>query len=226
MNKPLAFDLFSGAGGAAIGLKAAGFYVIGFDIKRPSSYAGDEFVQADIHSLPVKDLKQAAFVWASPPCQEFSEGSRCRKSGKKDYPNLVPQTRSLLHSHPFTCIENVSSAPLRSDLILNGATVGLPFITRKRIFELSWFMLKPVLLSQPKIVREKGFTVSVCKSSSNNKQRNEKRRRIGLKSSVPQAVRKTVMGIPYFTKMTNAEIGEAVPPAYSEYIAREALRQM
>ena len=34
------------------------------------------------------------------------------------------------------------------------------------------------------------------------------------------------MGIPYFQDMTNDEIGESVPPAYSEFIAREALRQM
>ena len=34
------------------------------------------------------------------------------------------------------------------------------------------------------------------------------------------------MGIPQAQEMTYNELGEAIPPAYSEYIAREALRQM
>ena len=224
MTKPLALDLFCGGGGACIGMQWAGFEVVGIDIKPRPNYPS-HFIQADAHNLPVS-IDDFSFVWASPPCQEFSVGTKCRKGGKKDCPNLIPQTRTLLDSHPFTCIENVPNAPLRPDLVLNGATFGLPFICRKRIFELSWFMFSPILLSPPKIIPEKGFTVTVCKTSSNNKRIIEKRRRMGLKSSVPKDVRKTVMGIPYFQDMTNDEIGESVPPAYSEFIAREALRQM
>ena len=224
MRKLKALDLFCGGGGACIGMQQAGFEVIGVDIKVHRNYPGC-FIQADIHDLPVS-IHDFDFVWASPPCQEFSVGTKCRKGGKKDYPNLIPQTRALLDSHPFTCIENVPNAPLRPDLTLNGATLGLPFICRKRIFELSWFMFNPILLSQPKTIREKGFTVTVCKTSSNNKRINEKRRRMGLKSSVPKAVRKAVMGIPYFQEMTNDEIGESVAPPMAEFIAREALRQI
>ena len=46
-RKPLALDLFSGAGGAAIGMKWAGFEVVGVDIKKPSCYYGDYFIQAE-----------------------------------------------------------------------------------------------------------------------------------------------------------------------------------
>ena len=41
MTKPIAIDFFTGAGGAALGLKRAGFYVVGIDIKKPSAYYGD-----------------------------------------------------------------------------------------------------------------------------------------------------------------------------------------
>ena len=53
MSKPTMLDICSGAGGAALGYKKAGFHVTGVDIKEPSIYLGDAFVQGDIYDLPV-----------------------------------------------------------------------------------------------------------------------------------------------------------------------------
>ncbi len=64
-----ALDLFCGLGGATQGLKAAGYYVVGVDIEPQPKYCGDEFHQADALTFP---LEVYDFIWASPPCQEFS----------------------------------------------------------------------------------------------------------------------------------------------------------
>ena len=174
MPRPVALDIFCGAGGAASGLKKAGFYVIGIDIKIPSTYLGDEFIQGDIHNLPV-DPAKADFVFASPPCQAFSCASK-RWKDKFDYPNVIPITRKVLKDHPWTCIENVAQAPLRQDLILYGPQVGLgPILEgdntrdglwRKRVFELSFFAWNP---PKPRMTRT-GVYASIaghmgCKST-------------------------------------------------------------
>ncbi len=86
MSKPLALDLCCGKGGWAKGLIAAGFRVIGFDIKEQPEYPG-EFMLADVRVLAreVEEryvrhsgeswytlAKQSALIVASPPCEEFS----------------------------------------------------------------------------------------------------------------------------------------------------------
>ena len=54
--KPLALDLFCGGGGAAAGLQAAGFEVVGLDINPTcAKYYPGHFIQADISNglLPI-----------------------------------------------------------------------------------------------------------------------------------------------------------------------------
>ncbi len=68
-GKPRALDLCCGMGGASRGLKAAGFYVVGVDIEDQPEYCGNEFHKADALDFPIEGFD---FVWASPPCQEFS----------------------------------------------------------------------------------------------------------------------------------------------------------
>ena len=225
MAKPLAFDFFSGAGGAAIGLKRAGFYVVGFDIKRPSAYAGDEFVQADVHDLPIKSVRDAALVWASPPCQKYSCATINRV--KEVLPDLIPITRKVLKGHPYSVIENVPTAPIYKILELTGLSVGLPFIQRRRYFELSFICPQPPAPPLPREVWESGQAITVWTGGGcTNALQRERREKNGLPVGIPKKERMTKMGIPLTYQMTNKEIGESVPPRYSEYIAREALRQM
>lgn len=224
-RKLIALDLFCGAGGAAIGMKWAGFYVIGIDIKKPSSYGGHEFIQADIHNLPFKDLLWADFVWASPPCQLFSVSSRYGDNDWKRHPNLIPITRQLLKPHPYTCIENVPGAPLRYNIVLTGKSVGLGRLERRRHFEASFCMFhsKPERLERWKWTLGIAGTITTSMSSSSHFYN---RKANGLPGRIPNSVAKGIMGIPYPYKMTDAEIGEAVPPPMAELIAREAKRQI
>ena len=102
----------------------AGFdEIVGIDIKPHPNYPFD-FIQADIHQLPVNPF-DFDFVWASPPCQKFSVALNHSNKSRDNHPNLIPWTRALLKGHPYTCIENVSQAPIRPDLILWGPSVWI-----------------------------------------------------------------------------------------------------
>lgn len=216
-----ALDLFCGGGGACLGMQWAGFEVVGVDIKPHKNYPG-HFIQGDIHDLPV-DVMDFDFVWASPPCQRFSIGTQSVKN--KDYyktlPDLIPITKEVLSGHPFSVIENVPKAPIRKNLMLNGSSVGLNWIERRRIFELSFWMWQPPL-PPAKGIR---FTIAKSRSATNEADR-QRRKKMGLPITIPKETAKVFMGIPLDHQMTDAEIGEAVPPPYAEYIAKQALKQI
>ena len=218
MRQLRALDLFCGGGAAAIGLQRAGLEVVGVDIKKRPNYPG-HFIQADVANLPV-DVMDFDFCWASPPCQAFSTARN--KNAKTDPPNLIPLTRSILEGHPFSCIENVTTAPIRPDLILNGASVGLQWIQRHRAFELSFFMF------QNPLPAPKGWLYLITQRCAGKYSESDRLKELdkGLPKRLPVDVSKTFLGIPYFQKMTRSEIGEAVPPRYAEFIARAAIQQM
>ena len=219
----LALDIFCGGGGATIGLQQAGFEVIGIDIKRQKNYPATLIV-GDIHNLPV-DPMDFPFVWASPPCQHHSKATRVWGDKYKDHPDLVLITREILKGHPFSVIENVPGCPLRPDVRLTGPSVGLFRLERLRIFECSFFMMHPPAPQLERWRWEQGIAGTITKSMSSNSHY-KRREEIGLPGRIPNWEAKEIMGIPDGYRMTNDQIGEAVPPPMAYSIAREAMRQI
>jgi DNA (cytosine-5)-methyltransferase 1 len=209
----LALDLFCGAGGATKGLQRAGFHVTGVDIKSQSRYCGDVFVQADALEPPF-DLRSFDFVWASPPCQRFTDGAAAKMAKGCIYQDLIEPTHRLLANHHNTVIENIMKAPIRPDLLLHGHMFGLRVI-RRRKFELSFGGLN-LTPSLPKGLLREGFTCVVGHGTQSGV------REMGLPGYTISQQR-SAMGIEW---MTQAELSQAIPPVYSEFIASLFLAQL
>ena len=132
----------------------------------------------------------------------------------------MSRTRELLAKHPMFAIENVPLAPLRRDLVLTGPMFGLNRIVRKRIFELSWFVLQPPVINNvPKhIPMHQRCTIT---QTLRFPRMYYARRGAGLQPALPVDEACKVMGIDI--PMTACEVGEAIPPAYSKFIAEQAI---
>lgn len=216
-----ALDLFCGAGGATRGLQLAGWHVTGIDIKPQPRYCGDAFVQADALRPPFH-LGRFDMIWASPPCQAFSIANT--RWGYK-YPDLIAATRCLLMDHPMTVIENVATAPIRADVVLVGSMFDLD-IARRRHFEIKGFRPPFALAPLTTKTTMNGGLACVAGHGAN------RGRWKGSWLTMPAQLRRTLsernckagweraMGIDW---MSRAELSQAIPPAYSEFIGRAAL---
>jgi DNA (cytosine-5)-methyltransferase 1 len=225
--KPRALDLFCGAGGATRGLQLAGFHVTGVDIKPQPRYCGDQFLLGDALYRSV-NYNEIDFIWASPPCQAHSAMKTMPDA--KEHPDLIPQTRALLRwlRIPYV-IENVEGAPLESPILLCGTMFNLGCedaeLRRHRLFECSFPMLAPECRHG-----QRAACVGVYGGHLRNR-----RRTIGIYGEgVRDSVRKVdkgradfnvnqgreAMGIDW---MTLSELCQAIPPAYAEFIGRQAL---
>lgn len=212
-----ALDLFCGAGGATRGLQLAGFRVTGVDLKDQPRYCGDRFVRMDALSLGVVKLLGFDLIWASPPCQAHT-GLKVLHNAKRHL-DLIPQTRRLLRAAgvPYV-IENVVGAPLDNPVMLCGTMFGLRAqngaeLRRHRLFETSFPVLAPVCS------HGHGGVIGIYGGHYR-----DRRRKAGLVREAPDfaaADARAAMGIDW---MSGAELSQAIPPSYSEFIARQWLR--
>jgi DNA (cytosine-5)-methyltransferase 1 len=132
MPRPRLLDLFSGAGGCAVGYDRAGFDVVGVD-NRPQPRYPFAFVQADALEYAAAHGSEYDAIHASPPCQGYS---RMRyATGGTSAPKLIAETRAALIAtgRPYV-IENVVGAPLVAYTMLCGTMFGLR-VRRHRLFE-------------------------------------------------------------------------------------------
>ena len=229
-ESPIALDLFCGAGGATKGLQRAGFRVVGVDIKPQSRYCGEQFINTDAlgPDMTYEFLHSFDFIWASPPCQAFTALRHLPSA--KDHPNRIPETRARLISArvPY-CIENVEGAPLGDSgflIMLCGSMFGLQtadgraVLQRHRLFETSFSIpLRPacqhgtVSIGVPRISRARAITVTGSTPQTNTV------RNLQREVFTTQQAREA-MGIDW---MPMSALSQAIPPAYSEFIGRQAM---
>jgi DNA (cytosine-5)-methyltransferase 1 len=165
------------------------------------------------------ELQRAAFgqfdaIHASPPCQQFSQMSKCRPGLAATYPDLINPTRQRLRSAgiPYV-IENVVGAPLVNPIMICGTGLGMT-LQRHRLFESNVVM----------------WSVG-CHHGRNRwnpdygHATGRKRRRVPVIGEwrIRKELQDEAMGIDW---MTLPELSEAIPPAYTEHIGRQLLEHL
>lgn len=216
-----------------MGYHRAGFDVVGVDIALQPRYPF-EFHQADALEYLAAHGHEFDVIHASPPCQAYSLMTRGRWQDR-EHPQLIPYVRELLQAtgKPYV-IENVSGA--RSELInpfmLCGTMFGLQTkdgaqLLRHRYFETSLpFVLTPscyhlvgsaigVYGGGQNPERKRSNVIGVYGNSGGKSTRN------GTYGYLV-ADRRDAMGIDW---MTQKELSQAIPPAYTEWIGQQLMQQ-
>jgi DNA (cytosine-5)-methyltransferase 1 len=202
-------DLFCGAGGAAVGYHRAGFTeILGVD-HLPQPRYPFAFEKADaLEFLAGVQLGDYDLIHASPPCQAYSVTRHAAKN-EGAHAALVPAVRSALRriGTPFV-IENVVGAPLISPALLCGLSLGLR-VRRHRWFECPYLLLAPPCSGHD----QEYFVIYGHEVRS---------RRTGAAAGRKNALAagRQAMGIDW---MTRAELSQAIPPAYTEWIGAQLL---
>lgn len=234
MNKPIVLDICCRKGGATKGLQRAGFYVIGVDIDPQPGYPGDEFVQMDGLTLlqilleGPRYLGQIALIWQSWPCQEgntATAGNRAR--GITDtHEQFIPRARELSDriGIPYVLEQPTSS---RKDLIRRDLTLCMdtfkgdmppPWVQKHRSFEISGFTVpQPVHRPHQGYVRGWRHGVNRTGPEAPYVAGYGKGGGKGTAEELRHA-----MGIDWMTD--RFDLCEAIPPAYSQYIAEHFLK--
>jgi len=212
-----------------MGYHRAGFEVVGVDIEPQPNYPF-EFIQGDaietLKSMLRNDNQIAGHTFdaihASPPCQRYSgiQGLAVARNGAyKEHADLVGPTRALLQATglPYV-IENVVGAPLNNPITLCGSMFGLK-VYRHRLFESNMYLFEqehePHDDQTPSAgngISPKGF-ISICGTGGVR----------GMKAKEILEYWRMAMGIDW---MNRAELAQAIPPAFTEFIGQQLMEQL
>lgn len=207
--KPRLLDTFCKAGGAGAGYARAGFEVTGVDIEPQPRYPY-AFTQGDAIEYILAHGHEYDVIHASPPCQAYTKSAKEWRGKRKAYPDLIKATRSALIStgRPYV-IENVPGAPLLDPTTLCGLMFGLLTI-RHRLFETNFTWEAPEHPATHPLQVRMGRPVK----------EGEYIQVVGHFSGASYA--RKAMGIEW---MTIAELAQAIPPAYTEWIGKQMVER-
>jgi len=208
-TRPRLLDLFCGAGGAAMGYHRAGFDVVGVDVN-PSPHYPFEFHQADAMTYPLDGFDA---VHASPPCQGFCD-LKSMYNARPHADMLTPMRERLRAWGGMYVIENVEGAPMVNPVRLCGTAFCLGTDTaelrRHRLFETN-----PAITLVPQCSHgRRPRVIGVYGGHGRDRRRNVPTQNFTTDE------RREAMGIDW---MNGAELSQAVPPAYTEFIGRAIL---
>jgi len=212
-------DLFCGAGGAAMGYHRAGFEVVGVD-NRPQKRYPFEFIQADALEFLCFHGHEFDAIHASPPCQGYSviRNMPHTAAHRGEVPMLIGRIRGLIEVSPKPyVIENVVGAREAMDqpVMLCGLMFGLKMF-RHRLFESNVGLVTPEHPSHRGLMVGSDGMVCMCGHGDSG------RGRIPW-SHRSVAAWRAASGIDW---MTGAEMAQAIPPAFTEYIGRQIMRSL
>lgn len=212
MTRPLLLDLFCCQGGAGEGYRRAGFDVVGVDID-PQPRNPHPFIQGDALKLLADRGFMAQFdaVHASPPCQHASALGAL--SPHKTYPALIEPTREALLSYDVPwVIENVMPARLDKtrSIVLCGGMFGLRTYRHRR-FEPSPGLTLTAPDHPTHVIRT---------ATKRRRERWDQGWHVSVTGDVGTYVGPGAMGIDW---MDGNGLSQAIPPAYTEWIAPQLL---
>jgi DNA (cytosine-5)-methyltransferase 1 len=246
--KPRLLNVFSGSVCSA-GYKRAGFHVTDVDIHPMPRHTGDVFIQADAIDYLAMHGHEYDAIHASPPCQTHSVITP--DSAKSKHLDLIPLTRFMLENIgvPYV-IENVEGArkALRNPFMLCGTYFGLK-VYRHRLFESNVMILVPShsphkdktpsaghkkdgsYLSPKGFISLAGHFVQVKQWDGNGK----RPKHFNVMANEDGFITVTghfgqtdygrfAMGVDWY--VTNKELAQAIPPAYTEYIGRQLMQHV
>jgi DNA (cytosine-5)-methyltransferase 1 len=224
MEKIRLLDLCCGAGGCSVGYKLAAnelgidIEITGVDVVAQKNYPF-KFVQDEALSFLVKEGRGFTHIHASPPCQEYVHNSNARTAAKRDGSKsiLLDLRAAMYYIELPGVMENVMGSPLIKDIVLDGRMFGLKVVRRRSFETINWFALKPgVPVYRPGMVMRGECMVVAGHGGNKNRWGNDWK--IEGKSVLDK--RRLAMGVNW---MTNKEIVEAIPPAYTKYIGLQFL---
>ena len=217
-TRPRLLELYSCAGVGGEGYHDT-FDVTAVDINPQPHYPDQKrFIKADVLTLDPAWIATFDAVHASPPCQHYTELRH--RYVTNDHPALIKPTRTLLEAagRPYV-IENVEDA--RSELLDPVMLCGRMFpelrVYRHRVFEVAGFTLE-----QPAHPRHDVLCHTLDKRKAHYGKTNEWVNFVQVTGggNSTKAAALDAMGVPHRTELTKQEINEAIPPAYTRYIAR------
>ena len=229
MGRPRLLDLFSGAGGCAAGYHRAGFDVVGVDIKPQPRYlasGASAFVQADALEYLAEHGRDFDAIHASPPCQGYSRLRHLPWLKGRSWPLLIEPCRELLNAsgRPWV-MENVEDAPL-GGIVLCGQMFNLP-VYRHRRFETSVLIFQPDHTPHRHVIGSGRMLNDRRKAGRGTLNAGSQKGAWGQSPIVTVAggqfrkdLGEKALGIDWMSK---AELAQAIPPAYTEWIGRQLL---
>lgn len=197
-------DLFSSAGGGAMGYHRAGFEVVGVDIAPQPRYPF-EFHQADAFAYLAEHHGEFDAFDASPECRDHT--ALTSRAGLKGTGWQLAEIRRMLEEigKPYI-IENVPGAPMRKDVVLCGGMFGL------RTYRHRWFESN-IPLAAPEHPKH------VIRTSTKKRRRDwDAGLHVSVTGDVGTYVGRQAMGIEW---MTGNELSQAIPPAYTEHLGQQ-----
>jgi DNA (cytosine-5)-methyltransferase 1 len=203
-----------------MGLRRAGFEVVGVDINPRANYPF-EVIKYDALALPLTVLSAFDFIWASPPCQGYTELRHA--PGTVGAQKLIGATRDRLRlvDTSYWVIENVEDAApyMRDPVTLCGSMFGLGAqgcrLQRHRLFESNFHIPAPECRHDDRPVIGVYGGHARKRSAKAGGRGTRDIWEGGHKAAASQA-----LGIDW---MTLGEMSEAIPPAYAEFIGRTAI---